>query len=64
MSAESEITAKEVFIVKRSTKMDSEDFVSIHLKSPDDSIDELLQKAINATSTSSHEKSDKKVGIL
>jgi len=63
MSARSEITAKEVSVVKRITKRDSEDFFSIQLKSSEDSIDELLQKAINATSPSSHKKSDKKVGI-
>ena len=63
MSAQSEITTKEVSVVKRITKRDSEDFLSIQLKSSEDSIDELLQKAIDATSTPSHEKSDKKVGI-
>ena len=63
MSEESEITAKEVSIVKRSTTMDSDDYVSIQLKSSEDSIDELLQKAINAASAPSHKKSDKKVGI-
>ncbi len=64
MSAQSEITTKEVSVVKRITKRDSEDFLSIQLKSSEDSIDELLQKAIDATSNPSHEKSDKKVGIL
>ncbi len=64
MSAQSESEPKEVAIVKRSTKMDSEEFVSISLKSSDDSIEELLQKAMNAASTPSHKKSDKKVGIL
>ena len=64
MSVRSEITAKEVSVVKRITKRDSEDYLSIQLKSSEDSIDELLQKAINATSTPSHKKSDKKVGIL
>ena len=63
MSVESESEPKEVAIVKRSTKMDSEEFVSIQLKSSDDSIDELLQKAMNAASTPTPQKSDRKLGI-
>ncbi len=63
MSVQNESNAKEVSIVKRSTKMDSEDFVSIQLKSSEDSIDELLSKAMNAATTSTTSKSDKKLGI-
>lgn len=40
---------KEVLIVKRSTKIDSEDYFSIHLKSPEGSMDELIKKAISAS---------------
>jgi hypothetical protein len=63
MSAESESSIKEVFIVKRSTKMDSEEFVSIQLKSSEDSIEALLQKAITASDPPTSEKNPNKVGI-
>ena len=63
MSVQNESNAKEVSIVKRSTKMDSEDFVSIQLKSSEYSIDELLSKAMNAATTPTTSKSDKKLGI-
>jgi len=63
MSAEPESLMKEVFIVKRSTKMDSEDYVSIQLKSSEDSIDNLLQKAISASDPPICEKNTNKVGI-
>ena len=43
--------------------MDSEDFISIQLRSSEDSIDELISKAMNATTTSPQKKSDKKLGI-
>jgi len=63
MSAEYESSIKEVFIVKKSTKMDSEEFVSIQLKSSEDSIEALLQKAISASDPPASEKKDKKWGI-
>ena len=63
MSAEYESSIKEVFIVKKSTKMDSEEFVSIQLKSSEDSIETLLQKAISASDPPASEKKDKKWGI-
>ncbi len=63
MSAQTESSIKEVFIVKRSTKMDSEEFVSIQLKSSEDSIEALLQKAITASDPPTSEKKDKKLGI-
>lgn len=47
---EIENNVKEVSIVKRSTTMTSEEFVSITLKSADDTVESLLQKAISATS--------------
>lgn len=63
MTAETESSIKEVFIVKRSTKMDSEEFVSIQLKSSEDSIEALLKKAILASDSPTSGKKDKKVGI-
>ncbi len=63
MSAQTESSIKEVFIVKRSTKMDSEEFVSIQLKSSEDSIEALLQKAIFASDSPASEKKDKKLWI-
>jgi len=63
MSIELESSIKEVFIVKRSTKMDSEEFVSIQLKSSEDSIDILIQKAISASDPPVFEKKDRKLGI-
>ena len=43
--SESQSAVREVFIVKRSTKMDSDEYVSVQLKSSDDSIEQLLEKA-------------------
>lgn len=63
MTAQPESNAREVSVVKRFTNKDFEDSFSIHLKSSDDSIDELLQTAMNASSSRSQEKSDKKPGI-
>ncbi len=63
MSVETGSGIKEVFIVKRSTKMDSEDFVSIQLKSSEDSIDSLIQKALSASDSPTSKKKDKKLGI-
>jgi len=63
MSAETESSVKEVFVIKRSTKMDSEDYVSIQLKSSEDSIDTLLKKAMSASVPSVSETTDKKLGI-
>ena len=46
---ESNSQVREVFIVKRSTKMDSDEYVSVQLKSADDSIEKLLKKAVQAS---------------
>jgi hypothetical protein len=46
---ESQSKVREVFIVKRSTKMDSDEFVSVKLKSSEDSIEKLLKKAVLAS---------------
>jgi|GEM_PF-4924607 len=40
---------KEVCIVRKITKMDSEEYISIQLKSPDESIEQLLNKALAFT---------------
>ena len=44
MTSEEESKVREVFIVKRSTKIDSDEYVSVQLKSSDDSIEKLLKK--------------------
>ena len=59
---ESKDNVKEVFIVKRITKMDSDDYVSIQLKSSDDTIEELLCKAMNASTLQPPKKSDSTQG--
>ena len=46
---ESQSKVREVFIVKRSTKIDSDEYVSVQLKSSDDSIEKLLKKAVLAS---------------
>ena len=38
-NSESQSNVREVFIVKRSTKIDSDEYVSVQLKSSDDSIE-------------------------
>ena len=48
-SSTNESKVREVFIVKRSTKMDSDEYVSVQLKSSDDSIEKLLKKAVQAS---------------
>ena len=48
-SSTNESKVREVFIVKRSTKMDSDEYVSVQLKSSDDSIEKLLKKAVLAS---------------
>lgn len=63
MSEEKESNIHEVVIVKRKTIMDAEEFVSIQLKSSEDTIESLLQKAMSASKTNPLEKSDKKLGI-
>ena len=46
---ESNSQVREVSIVKRSTKIDSDEYVSVQLKSADDSIEKLLKKAVQAS---------------
>ncbi len=63
MADTSESDIKEVFIVKRCTKMDSEDYVSIQLKSSEDSIEELLKKAMSASTINSHNQIIRTMGV-
>ncbi len=63
MSETTESNIKEVFIVKRSTKIDSDDYVSVQLKSSDDTIEELLKKAINASNIESSKKIITTMGV-
>ena len=63
MSEESNSKIKEVFIIKRSTKMESDDYVSIQLKSSDDTIEELLHKAMDAYVMESPQKSNTTQGV-
>ena len=54
---------REVFIVKRSTKMDSDEYVSVQLKSSDDSIEKLLKKAVLASVLNTPQKSITTKGV-
>ena len=62
-SNESQSKVREVFIVKRSTKMDSDEFVSVQLKSYDDSIEKLLKKAVLASVLNPPQKSATTKGV-
>ena len=52
---------KEVYIEKKSTTMSSEEYISIHLKSAEDTIDVLLQKAMNTILVKSTRKKNHKL---
>ena len=60
---ESQSKVREVFIVKRSTKMDSDEYVSVQLKSYDDSIEKLLKKAVLASVLNTPQKSATTKGV-
>ena len=62
-SNESQSKVREVFIVKRSTKMDSDEYVSVQLKSSDDSIEQLLEKAKDASILNAPQKSVTTKGV-
>jgi len=62
-SNESQSKVREVFIVKRSTKMDSDEFVSVQLKSSEDSIEKLLKKAVLASVLNPSQKSTITKGV-
>ncbi len=54
--------ANKISFVRGSTWMGSVEYVSIQLKS-NDSIEELIKKAITATEIPEQEKFDKKLGV-
>ena len=60
---ESDSRVREVFIVKRSTKIDSDEYVSVQLKSSDDSIEKLLKKAVLASVLNTPQKSVTTKGV-
>ena len=62
-SSESQSKVREVFIVKRSTKMDSDEYVSVQLKSSEDSIEKLLKKAVLASVLNTPQKSATTKGV-
>ena len=62
-NSEPQSNVREVFIVKRSTKIDSDEYVSVQLKSSDDSIEQLLKKAVMASVLSSPQKSVTTKGV-
>ena len=62
-SNESQYKVREVFIVKRSTKMDSDEYVSVQLKSSEDSIEKLLKKAVIASVLNTPQKSITTKGV-
>ena len=62
-SKESQSKVREVFIVKRSTKMDSDEYLSVQLKSSDDSIEKLLKKAVLASVLNTPQKSITTKGV-
>jgi hypothetical protein len=62
-SNESQSKVREVFIVKRSTKMDSDEYVSVQLKSSEDSIEKLLKKAVLASVLNTPQKSTTTKGV-
>jgi len=62
-SNESQSKVREVFIVKRSTKMDSDEYVSVQLKSSEDSIEKLLKKAVLASVLNTPQKSMTTKGV-
>ena len=62
-SNESQSAVREVFIVKRSTKIDSDEYVSVQLKSSDDSIEQLLKKAVMASVLNAPQKSVTTKGV-
>ena len=62
-SNESQSKVREVFIVKRSTKIDSDEYVSVQLKSSEDSIEKLLKKAVLASVLNTPQKSITTMGV-
>lgn len=63
MSENTESGIKEVSVVKKFTTSDSENFVSVSLRSSSESIEDLLLKAVGATSENPKIVPDRKLGI-
>jgi hypothetical protein len=63
MSVQNTSETREVSIVKRQTRVDSEDYVSIQVRSSEDSLENLLENAIGAISESTPKNIDTKVGV-
>ena len=61
MTNDSDANMREVAIVKRTTTMTSEEYFSIQLRAPDETVESLLQKAILATSSS--EPREKQISV-
>ena len=62
-NSESQSAVREVFIVRRSTKIDSDEYVSVQLKSSEDSIEKLLKKAVLASVLNTPQKSITTKGV-
>ena len=62
-SSTEESKINEVIIVKKRTLINSEEFVSIQLKSSEGTIGTLLKKAMSATQLNSIGETDGKLGI-
>ena len=62
-SSTNESKVREVFIVKRSTRIDSDEYISVQLKSSDDSIEKLLKKAVLASVLNIPQKSITTKGV-
>jgi hypothetical protein len=63
MSVQNTSDTREVSIVKRQTRVDSEDYVSIQVRSSEDSLEILLENAIGAISEPTPKNIDTKVGV-
>jgi hypothetical protein len=63
MSEQSKSDIREVSVVKRIASSDSEDYVSVQLRSSEDSLEILLENAMNAVSEPSRRNIDTKLGI-
>jgi hypothetical protein len=63
MSVQNTSETREVSIVKRQTRVDSEDYVSIQVRSSEDSLENLLENAIGAISEPTSKNIDTKVGV-
>jgi hypothetical protein len=63
MSVQTKSDIREVSVVKRIASSDSEDYVSVQLRSSEDSLEILLENAMNAVSNPARKNIDTKLGI-